>query len=156
MARLGNYAILKVSVVFYLVHNWKTVTKLVQTARWHGQTEVIEGIPKDELMLFIFETGAFKLQEAQKKFGISRRTHDRIARRLEDSGIFVRGKDNARVLNPEVTREHLAAILADAEDVEDIRSQPQIIHYGEPQNFHTREDLNRKLEAIFSVRKIRT
>lgn len=66
--------------------------------------ETIEGIPVTELVDHLFEEKSFKREEVESKFGIPRNRYHRLAEKMEEMEILVRGENNSRVLSPDVTR----------------------------------------------------
>lgn len=87
--------------------------------RWYkrrkntGNQHTYEGVPVDELVSFIMENEHFRRHEAMKRFGMSKKKHDRIAKKLESCGLLVRGENNSRILQKFVTREILVRQLRD-------------------------------------------
>lgn len=73
--------------------------------------ETIEGVPVPELIDHLFEEGSFKREDIEGKFGMPRNRYQRLAVKMEALDILIRGENNSRVLNPEMSRgeviEHL-------------------------------------------------
>lgn len=81
--------------------------------KYSGNQNTYEGIPIDELSTFIMDNLHFRRLEAMKHFGMSKKKHDRIAKLLEKHEVLVRGPNNSRVLQDQVTREILVRQLRD-------------------------------------------
>lgn len=124
--------LVKVAGTFVLVFNARRIASFVWT---HLQDMIyfladsptpneitIEGIPHHELLDHLFKTGSLKREEVKDKFGIAHHRFKALADRMEEVGILVRGEANARVLNPEYSRQDVALMLRKAENAEDIQA----------------------------------
>ncbi len=100
------------------------VTLLVLTSRykqfqslwkkaWSGNQHTFEGIPRDELITYLFKTGHFKREQTMSHFCLSQPRYTKIAKKLEKNDILIRGESNALVLNPKISREELGTQLRD-------------------------------------------
>jgi len=85
---------------------------------------MIEWIPVIELIDHLFIAKSFKREEIEKKFSIPRHRFTDLANALEECWILVRGENNSRVLNPNVTRQEIVSCVAQAEKVEQIVRRP--------------------------------
>ena len=72
---------------------------------------LIEGIPVDELLDHVFTYGNFKRDDAENLFAMPRNRYKDLIDRMDALGIFVRGENNSRVLNPELSRQEVAALV---------------------------------------------
>lgn len=71
----------------------------------------IDGIPISELLDHLFEHESFKRDEIEAKFGIPRNRSDALGRKFDELGITIRNRFRARILNPELSRQDVAAML---------------------------------------------
>jgi len=71
----------------------------------------LEGIPTLELIDYLFEHKSFKRDDIEATFGVSRNRFDNLAKKLDEINILIRGANNARVLNPDYTRQEVVAAL---------------------------------------------
>lgn len=78
-----------------------------------GNQHTYEGIEIDALASFIIENKHFRREESMRHFGMSKKKYERIARKLDDVELLVRGPNNSRVLQEAVTREILVRQLRD-------------------------------------------
>lgn len=85
--------------------------------RFYGDPDspTIEGIPIHEVVDHILTEGSFKRDDIERKFAIPRNRYQAIATKLDRSGIFIRGDNNARILRDDITREILAKVLTSPE-----------------------------------------
>lgn len=81
--------------------------------RFYGEknVELVEGIPVDEFVDHIFEHKSFKRDDAETVFAMPRNRYQSLANRLDELGIFVRGANNARELNPNLSRKEVVALI---------------------------------------------
>ena len=80
----------------------------------------IDGIPRLELLDHLFTVGTFKRDDVENKWKIPRYRVTEISKKFEDLGVLVRGENNARVLNPDFTREDVAGLLEGRDSVSNI------------------------------------
>lgn len=71
----------------------------------------IDGIPISELLDHLFEYESFKRDEIEAKFGIPRNRSDALGKKFDELGITIRNRFRARILNPELSRQDVAAML---------------------------------------------
>ena len=69
--------------------------------------DAIDGVEKSDLISFLLKNKWFPFMNAKMQFGISPKDHKKIGDNLERVGVLVRGENNARILNENVTRETL-------------------------------------------------
>lgn len=81
--------------------------------RYGGENNAdsVEGIPVSELLNHLFTFKTFKRDDAERIFAMPRNRYQDLANRLDALGIFVRGTNNARELNPELSRQEVAALV---------------------------------------------
>lgn len=134
MLAAGGFFLPKLILAALLVRHYKPVffvlRRFYRFLRTRAKTERlearVEGVPKSELLHFLFETGAFKLDDFRRRFGLHRRVHERIARRLEKLGVLVRGENNSRVLavndegSPKFSLQEIKTALDGADTAGDI------------------------------------
>lgn len=109
-----NYLVPKFIVTTTIVFRSTTALKAMKRLyliKPKQRLQLIEGVPTTEILDHIFTEGSFKREEIKKKFGISHDRSNKLAQKLEDLGVFVRRENNARVLNPEMSRQDVAALL---------------------------------------------
>lgn len=91
----------------------------------------IEWIPVIELIDHLFVAKSFKREDIEKKFGIARHRFTEVANALEECWILVRGENNARVLNPVITKQEIVACIAEAREASQIARRPIKINESE-------------------------
>lgn len=84
----------------------------------------IEWIPVLELIDHLFVAKSFKREDVEKKFWIARHRFSEVAQALEECWILVRGENNARVLNPNITKQEIVACVAEAKEASQIMRRP--------------------------------
>lgn len=153
----GNYAVPKFLACAILIKYRKDIKRIFRKLRYRGANEgMLCGIPKKEICHFLFEKGAFKLDEATKKFGLSRKNFDELAKALEAQKILIRGENNARVLNEaEFTRQEIYEMLLEAEKPKNIFKRWGFYAGGDRMHENARkEDISKELENVFQVRPL--
>ena len=73
--------------------------------------DAIDGVEKSDLISFLLKHKWFPFMNAKMQFGISPKDFKKIGDNLERVGVLVRGENNARILNENVTREILENIF---------------------------------------------
>lgn len=112
---LGGYAIPKFIIGYLLIKNRKILRKLpliIKKGIWsHQSTEkLVFGVPVSKLIDFLLTTQSFKregINGARNKLGLSMKNYENLAKRMENNEILVRGEKNARILNPEYSKQKL-------------------------------------------------
>lgn len=140
----ANGFLIKFSLTFLFVRYRKWIWKKLKAFgrdQQNGQ-DLFDGIPVDELLHFLFETGGFKYNDSTKRFHIHKRIYERIAHRLEKLEILCRGENNSRVMNPEKSRQEIAALLKSGTGF-------RIRRAGEPLE-KTKEDIDNELEQMLA------
>lgn len=92
--------------LWYLV-----LPKLFKRFKRENSGVSIEGIPVDELLDHLFTYGNFKRDDAESLFSMPRNRYKDLTDRMDRLGVFVRGENNARVLNPELSRQEVSALV---------------------------------------------
>ncbi len=126
----GDFMLAKLFLGFLLVFGWRLWVSSVRWIVYHVKDSVeeilsktqeaessIRGIPIPELVDYVFETKGFRIKETMERFAISRGTYDFLVNGFDLSSVFIRGENNARVLNPSFSRTDVVSILWKA-DVE--------------------------------------
>lgn len=90
-------------------------------------TERLEGIPTAELLEHVFRRGTFKRVDVEARFGIARHRHAALADALERVGILARGENNSRVLDPSMTIDRAAELLAGKRSAEELEIPINIV-----------------------------
>ena len=85
---------------------------------------MIEWIPVIELIDHLFTEQSFKREDVEKKFWIARHRFTDVVNALEECAILIRGENNSRVLNPNITRQEIVACIAEAEKATQIKRKP--------------------------------
>lgn len=124
-----NYAIIKSLFICLLLFNLQRIGALGYLL-WKKRRPVaknetgdtLEGIPVVELLDHLFEFESFKREDIEKKFWMSRNRYSRLALKLDEIGVLLHGKNNARILNPEYSRSDVAAILSSADNARDLKA----------------------------------
>lgn len=113
---------------FTLAYHWKPVTSVLRnSALWFwdltcdtvyfvaGETkrpsDCIDGIPRHELLDFLFTEKSFKQDDVMAAFRIPRYKVTELKQNLERVGVLVRGPNNSHVLNSDISRRDVASIL---------------------------------------------
>lgn len=73
--------------------------------------DAIDGVEKSDLISFILKNKWFPFVNAKMQFGLNPKEYKKIGDNLERVGVLVRGENNARILNENVTREMLENIF---------------------------------------------
>jgi hypothetical protein len=102
---------------------WRMIRSIFRRAKLHflGNQHTMNGIPKSELLHFLFETNGFKFQEVRKKFGMNQKRFTPLAAKLERLRILERDSNNARVLSGVFSREQIAEMIEKGITDNDIR-----------------------------------
>ena len=81
--------------------------------------DAIDGVEKSDLISFLLDHKWFPFVNAKMEFGLNPKDHKKIGDNLERVWILVRGENNARILNENVTREMLENIFkcSDSDDL---------------------------------------
>jgi len=108
-----NFFLPKFAFFLVLVHIIAPYLK----KRFYGDptASTIEGVPIHEVVDHILSEWSFKRDDIERKFAIPRNRYQAIATKLDRSGVFIRGDNNARVLRDDITREMLVAALTSPE-----------------------------------------
>jgi len=94
-----------------------------------------------EIVGYIFDNESFPRDEVMAAFAISRSQYTEIAKLLDKNNIFVRGENNGRVLNSNLTRQMIVDILMGGGD-----RRAEII--GD--RFDFLQDLRDKVSSLFT------
>lgn len=90
-------------------------------------TETLDGVSTSNLLTHLFRNRTFKRVEVESKFGLPRHRYSTMADALEQIGILTRGENNARVLDPEMTIDRAAELLAGKRRSEDLEIPINIV-----------------------------
>lgn len=131
--RWADYAVVKFLVAFLLVFGGRWYISPVLglfdslraefevVSRGNSEDPLFYGIPVVELVEYMFEGRGFVRSEVERRFGISRNKFDEMAKKLDDVSVFVRGANNARVPNPDMSRADISSILFRAAESGEVR-----------------------------------
>lgn len=110
-------------LAIFLLFRWRMVRSFFRRKKreFSGNQHTMNGVPKDELLHLLFDTGGFRLEDAHKRLGMSRKNFDPLARTLERFGVLVRGEKNARVLSPRFSRHQIRRMIEKGSRHGDIR-----------------------------------
>lgn len=124
--RWSDYAILKFLGAFFVVFGGGWYTRAFSSvSRYIGEImddfRVVEsdeplfyGIPVVEMVEYIFSGRGFVRSDIERKFAIPRNKFDEMAKKLDEVKVFVRGSNNSRTLNEDMSREDVSSILFSA------------------------------------------
>lgn len=133
IVKYESFAILKVSFVFLLVFYSRAIYNTLENALYwileNFKEEITEethgplysGIPIVELVDYLFTASSYSRTDFCEYFAVSRKVFDDLASGLDNIGVFVRGKNNARVISPEYSRSDISSILTRASETGEIR-----------------------------------
>ena len=115
IVQMGNFIIPKTIMVLFVFMGLPVVFEQVrdmerENGKKHDMAK-IWGVPVVELVGYLFEKGDFVRSEVIETFAISRVEYGEIAWLLDKNNILIRGENNSRKLNPEMTRQMIADIL---------------------------------------------
>ena len=123
VVRWADYGILKFLGAFFVVFGGRWyICAFSSLARYVGEIiddlRVVDtdeplfyGIPVVELVEYMFSGRGFVRSDIERIFAIPRNKFDEMAKKLDDVKVFVRGSNNARIPNPEMSREDISSIL---------------------------------------------
>lgn len=101
--------------------------------------DTIEGIPVTEMVDHLFVEKSFKRDDVETAFGIPRNRYQRLAEKMEELDILIRGENNSRVLNPEMTRAEVIEHLKGKRVAMDLNTLNIIRPLPSPVSFTTRK-----------------
>lgn len=136
----GNYFLAKFLVVVSFGLYWRYILRFPARAnrkfrklrrRFQNET-MIDGIPINELVSYLFDTQAFKREGsdgARATFGLSMKAYTKLAKVLESKEVLIRGEHNSRVLNPKFERSELVQFLSTAKKSKNLSDYVKIIMF---------------------------
>lgn len=114
----NQYAGIKVVLVFififygkFLLKKLKNIKITTPSVRVNSPHKTFFNIPIFELVDFLFSGNPFKRETVEKVFSIPRNRFDTMAKMMDSVGIFIRGENNGRILNPAFSRWDIVSIL---------------------------------------------
>lgn len=133
-----NYLIAKVisgfSLAYLLLRYRKSMTKwITNKIIWtiedvteiffpvHRDSNELEGIPHSELLHHLFTERSFKRNDIEDKFLIPRYKVQELGESLERVNVLVRGENNSRVLNDDLSRADVSEIIRNAQTHKDLK-----------------------------------
>lgn len=124
-----EYAFLKIFCSFALVIFHKDIQqKFLEIKEKFQNKETIEGIPKEELLDFLFERKKFPAKEVQEKFGINAKKYSRISQKLSENEIIEKtGPQNSYLLSEEFSRAEVSASLSGVSRISDMWQTMKIL-----------------------------
>jgi hypothetical protein len=165
LLKFYNYLVPKFIATLLIVFNSTRIMGAVKRMRPVKKTpraHLIEGIPAVEILDHIFTEGSFKREEVKKKFGIPHDRCNRLAQKLEDLGVFVRRENNARVLNPDMSRQDVAAILEGKTEAKELQPTMKKVSAGswtvDPIGPRIQERVEKMLTStppVFTMKRLR-
>lgn len=84
------------------------------------EVDTFLGMEIQEIVDYILENKTFRREEFSKQFSIGRDTAEKLAKKLDAMNLFVRGENNARVLNAEFSPDDIYNIFKGKEMIEEI------------------------------------
>lgn len=123
-----DFVILKLFIIFIIVFYNKSISKTLKNIKnelydfikklklWDdnkkdNEMKTFFNIPIFELADYIFENKNFKRDEVEKVFWLPRNRFDNMAKQMDYVKIFVRGENNSRILNQDMSRSDIISIL---------------------------------------------
>ena len=112
---VANFLILKIIMVVFLLFAFpamfeEIVSSLSKSAE-KNDTALVWGVPCVELIDYLFEHEDFGRTAIMDRFAISRAQYADIIELLDKNNVLIRGDNNSRVLNSNLTRSMIADIL---------------------------------------------
>lgn len=129
LVKWNDFAILKILTSFLLVFHIKAIIILIKKA-WKSlmdeisadhEWSIYQGIPVTELTDYVVTSKSYSRAEFCERFAVARSVFDDLADGLDKIGVFVRGRNNAREISKEFSREDIASILTRASQTWEIR-----------------------------------
>lgn len=116
MAIVGPRSVSALVILFALMY-WRTCVRVVRylfgtQTKVNSNQHTFHGVAVPDLADYVFRTKSFTT-DAERDLGLAQRQFRKIAAALEDQKILVRGENNARVLNPTITREQFVRQVRD-------------------------------------------
>lgn len=149
IVQMGNFIIFKTIMVLFVFMGLPVVFEQVRDMeRENGKKHdwaKIWGVAVVELVGYIFEHEDFVRSEVIDTFAISRSEYNEIVDVLDKNNIFIRGANNSRTLNPDMTRQMIADILMGRDE----KQYGEII--GDRHNFF--DTLKSKISSLLSREK---
>lgn len=124
--RYNSFVLPKYLIALTVVFNFGTLSKLSKKFRPRTRSinqYSIEGVPVTEVLDHLFEYQSFKHDDVvgeKTKLKMSRKRFDKLAKKLEDLDVLVRGENRARILNTEYSRADIASMLEGKKRARDI------------------------------------
>lgn len=87
----------------------------------YREEDSIDGIPHSELIHHLFTEKSFKRDDIEDRFLLPRYKVQEMGENMERVNILVRGENNARVLNEELSRSDVASIIRSAKTTKELR-----------------------------------
>lgn len=118
-----NYLLPKAVFSFVFFYNLENIIYSFKNeiASRAPSVDMVEGIPTIELIDYLFENQTFRRDDIEGVFGISRNRFDFLAKKLDDLKVLIRGANNGRILNPEMSRQEIVQILSSGEKAKDLK-----------------------------------
>ena len=124
LLKLNNFAIPKVSIVAVgflarksIIRLFKRCAKLVHSFSLQHE-KLLDGIPVAELCDYMIRNKHFKregVNGVRETFGLNMERFNKLASKLEENGVLVRGENNGRVLDAKWSRQSLIDYLSGTE-----------------------------------------
>ena len=150
-----NYMTTIIAILWTCFHHYRFFVKLyfkIKNKIYIKTEKHIEGIPLGELLHHIFNIKTFKGREIIEKFSLSQPIYRRLIAKLDKANVFIRGDKNARLLNPELSRQEVADIL-NKENIEKISKPLKIYSFGKT-NIMSKKEIHHSLENEFKIKPL--
>jgi hypothetical protein len=85
-------------------------------------SQLIDDIPKTELVDYLLRFKNLNIKQATEYFLVPQNKIEKLAKKLEEVYVLVRGENNSRILNKDFGRQDLASIFNAASCIDDIES----------------------------------
>lgn len=117
-------------------------------------SDCIDGIPRTELLDFLFREKSFKQQDVLTEFKIPRYRVTDLKQHLERVGILQRGECNAHVLNPEYSRQDIARMLDGVQTAADLQPLFRKREDGSFTSDPSAKEIERRVTSLLSAETV--
>lgn len=139
LLKLNNFAVPKVTVVAAaflgrksIIRMFKRCAKFVHSFSLQHE-KLLDGIPVAELTDYLIRNKHFKregVNGVRETFGLSMERFNKLAAKLEENGVLIRGENNGRILDTKWSRQTLIDYLSGTEKSVDMQPHFKIHRIG--------------------------
>lgn len=140
LLKLNNFAIPKVSVVAVgflarksIIRLFKRCVKLVHSLKVQPDEKLLDNIPVAELSNYLIRNKHFRregINGVRATFNLNMEKFHRLASKLEENGVLVRGENNGRILASHWSLQSLNEYLSGSEKSKDLAPRFTIHRLG--------------------------